>query len=73
MQSTTTPEAGAGYLKPTDVEAASEVVPAVAASFGKNNREAHSGPLLHFRLALQSVGLLRKSKGALLLTRAGAA
>lgn len=67
------PLTGAGYLKPADVEAASEVVPAMADSVGKNNREAHCGPLLHFRLGLQSVGLLRKSKGALLLTRAGAA
>ena len=64
---------GAGYLKPTDVEAASEVIPAMADSIGKNNRETHCGPLLHFRLSLQSVGLLRKSKGALLLTRVGAA
>jgi hypothetical protein len=67
------PLTGAGYLKPADVEAASEVVPAMADWIGKNNREAHCGPLLHFRLNLQAVGLLRKSKGTLLLTRAGTA
>jgi hypothetical protein len=40
---------------------------------GKNNRESLAGPLLDFRQSLQSMGLLRKYKGALLLTRAGAA
>jgi hypothetical protein len=54
------PLTGAGYLKPADVEAASEVVPAMADWIGKNNREAHCGPLLHFRLNLQAVGLLRQ-------------
>jgi hypothetical protein len=63
----------AGYLKPTDVVAASEVVPAMGDWVGANNREAHCGPLLHFRQSLQSMGLLRKHKGSLVLTRAGAA
>jgi hypothetical protein len=40
---------------------------------GKNNREINAGPLLEFRESLQSMGLLRKYKGRLLLTRAGAA
>jgi hypothetical protein len=62
----------AGYLKPADVEAASLVVPAVGDWIGKNNRESHAAPLLHFRQSLQSMGLLRKYKGSLLLTRAGA-
>lgn len=63
----------AGYLKPADVEAASAVVPTMRDWIGKNNREINTVPLLRFRESLQSMGLLRKYKGALLLTRAGAA
>lgn len=63
----------AGYLKPADVEAACAVLPAMGGWIGKNNREVNSLPVLDFREALQSVGLLRKHKGVLLLTRAGAA
>jgi hypothetical protein len=62
----------AGYLKPTDVAAASEVVPAMGDWIGANNRELHAGPLLGFRQTLQSMGLLRNHKGTLVLTRAGA-
>ncbi len=39
---------------------------------GKNNRESLAAPLLGFRESLQSIGLLRKYKGSLLLTRVGA-
>lgn len=63
----------AGYLKPADVETASKVVPVMGDWIGKNNRENHAIPLLEFRESLQSMGLLRKYKGTLLLTRAGAA
>lgn len=63
----------AGYLKPEDVTAASAVVPTMAEWIGKNNREANSVPVLRFRQSLQALGLLRKYKGQLLLTRAGAA
>lgn len=63
----------AGYLKPADVTAASEIVPAMGDWIGTNNREVNAGPLLHFRHTLQSMGLLRKHKGTLVLTRAGAA
>ena len=63
----------AGYLKPADVEAASKVVPAMSDWIGATNREVHAVPLLHFRQTLQSMGLLRKHKGTLVLTRAGAA
>lgn len=65
----------AGYLKPADVEEAVKVVPTMRdwLGFGKNNREANSLPLLAFRQQLQSLGLLRKSKGTLLLTKAGQA
>ena len=62
----------AGYLKPADVEAASPVVPTMAGWGGKHNRENQSGPLLAFRQSLQGSGLLRKQKGVLKLTRAGA-
>lgn len=63
----------AGYLKPPDVERASEVVPVMADWLGKANRETHCGPLLRFRESLQGLGLLRKAKGTLLLTKAGQA
>ncbi len=61
----------AGYLKPGDVEAASRVVPAMRGWLGKNNRENLAVPLLDFRQTLQRLGLLRKHKGRLMLTRAG--
>ena len=38
---------------------------------GENNREANAVPLLDFRQSLQSMGLLRKYKGRLMLTKAG--
>lgn len=66
------PLTAAGYLKPADVEAASKVVPAMGDWYGAHNREVNCLPLLEFRESLQSMGLLRKYKGALLLTRAGA-
>jgi hypothetical protein len=66
------PLTSAGYLKPADVEEASKVVPAMGDWIGKNNREVNCAPLLYFRESLQSQGLLRKYKGTLLLTRAGA-
>lgn len=62
----------AGYLKPDDVEAASRVVPAMGDWIGKSNREVHCAPPLEFRESLRTMGLLRKHKGRLLLTRAGA-
>ncbi len=63
----------AGYLKPADVEEASKVVPAMNDWIGKRNREIQCYPLLRFREGVQSLGLLRKHKGALLLTKAGVA
>ena len=67
------PLTGAGYLKPADVEQAAKVVPTMVdwLDFGKNNRETHCHPVLQFRECLQDVGLLRKNKGRLLLTKAG--
>ncbi|HEY6396110.1 MAG TPA: hypothetical protein VIX82_01525 [Solirubrobacteraceae bacterium] len=60
-----------GYLKPADVAAAAELLPAMGGWIGKANREHDTTPVLHFRKALQSLGLLRKHKGSLQLTRAG--
>jgi hypothetical protein len=62
----------AGYLKPADVEAATRIVPSMAGWIGKGNRESETMPVLRFRKLLQSLGLLRKYKGTLRLTRAGA-
>jgi len=63
----------AGYLKPIDVQAVAPLVPTVAEWFGRSNREAHTFPLLNFRESLRHLGLLRKLKGRLLLTKAGKA
>jgi hypothetical protein len=63
----------AGYHKPGDGVAASLVVPSMARWIGKNNRESLAAPLLDFRQSLQRLGLLRKHKGRLLLTRAAMA
>lgn len=61
----------AGYMKPNDVVEASKVVPVMADWIGTKNREAHCYPLLQFRETVQDLGLLRKNKGQLLLTKAG--
>ncbi|MGV9799699.1 plasmid pRiA4b ORF-3 family protein [Mycobacterium sp. NPDC003449] len=63
----------AGYLKPADVEEAAKVVPTMNDWIGKHNREVQCYPLLRFREGVQSLGLLRKYKGTLLLTKAGVA
>lgn len=60
-----------GYLKPADVTAAAEQLPTMRRWIGKANREHDAVPVLHLRKALQTLGLLRKHKGSLLLTRAG--
>ncbi len=67
------PLTSSGYLTPDDVASASLVLPAMRDWIGKHNREYHARPLLDFRESLQSLGLLRKVKGTLVLTRAGAA
>lgn len=67
------PLTAAGYLKPADVTEASKIVPAMNDWIGKSNREINCFPLLQFREAMQSMGLLRKNKGTLLLTKAGEA
>jgi hypothetical protein len=60
-----------GYLKPADVMAAAAVLPTMQGWIGQATREIDSRPVLHFRKSLQGLGLLRKYKGSLLLTRAG--
>ncbi len=65
------PLTAAGYLRPADIEVAARMLPAMRRWIGKANRESDSVPLLVFREALQSVGLLQKRKGVLRLTRAG--
>lgn len=67
------PLTDAGHLYPADVEAASEVVPLMRGWFGPRNREALCRPVLNLRRTLQMSGVLRKHKGALVTTRAGAA
>lgn len=63
----------AGYMKPVDVEAAARVVPMMEGWIGKANREIDTAPVLRFRELLQELGLLRKYKGTLKLTKVGAA
>ncbi len=62
----------AGYLKPDDVRAASAVVPGAKGWRGSKNRETLTRPVLAFRQMLQTLGLLRKHKGRLVTTKAGA-
>lgn len=64
---------GAGYLRPADVEAAAQVVPTVVHGYGKLNRETHVIPVLELRESMQRLGLLRKAKGRVTLTKAGEA
>ena len=61
----------AGYLRPVDVSAAAHVVPGGARWVGRANREAHTYPVLRFRESLQGMGLVRKHRGRLQLTKAG--
>lgn len=64
------PLTSAGYLKPADVVAASEVL-SVWRTYGKRNRESNVPEVLGLRIGLQEVGLLRSQGRKLLLTRAG--
>lgn len=63
----------AGYLTPADVVTVAPLVSTAAGwlAHGRSNRESMLHPLLNFRQSLQRLGLLRKSKGRLLLTKAG--
>lgn len=65
------PLTAAGYLRPADVTAAAEAMSLSEEWIGALNREVDTVPLLHLRTALQDLGLLRKVKGRLHLTKAG--
>lgn len=65
------PLTASGYLTPADVTVLAELLPDMRGWIGKANREGDARPVLHFRKALQSLGLIRRHKGTLQLTRAG--
>ncbi|MEU2200576.1 plasmid pRiA4b ORF-3 family protein [Isoptericola sp. NPDC019482] len=67
------PLTAAGYLRPADVEAVAPLIPTIEGWIGKANREDLTVPVAVLRESLlRPLGLLRKYKGKLLLTRAGA-
>lgn len=63
---------GAGYLKPAMVTAAMTELGWTDRWIGKQNREDQTLPILTLRESAQRAGLLRKAKGRLLVTKAGA-
>ncbi|TCO38142.1 pRiA4b ORF-3-like protein [Kribbella antiqua] len=63
----------AGYLPPSEVEAAMAELGLHEEWIGKGNREVQTLPVLHLRESAQAMGLLRKYRGALLLTPRGRA
>ncbi|MEU3307184.1 plasmid pRiA4b ORF-3 family protein [Nocardiopsis sp. NPDC006832] len=64
---------GAGYLPPARVREAAAVLGLEGRWLGRANRESRTLPVLNLRESAQKAGLLRKSKGRLLLTKAGQA
>jgi hypothetical protein len=64
---------GAGYLPPVHVEAAMADLALGDEWIGKGNREVQTMPVLHLRESAQALGLLRKYRGTLLLTKRGQA
>lgn len=65
------PLTAAGYLKPAEVEGAAAVLPLAQGWPGKANREDQTTPVRRVREMLQSMRLLRKHRGHLVLTPAG--
>ncbi|GAB3953144.1 hypothetical protein GCM10029976_092740 [Kribbella albertanoniae] len=63
----------AGYLRPADVEAAMAELGLGDEWIGKGNREVQTLPVLTLRETAQMLGLVRKYKGALVLTPRGRA
>ena len=59
----------AGYLPPVHVKAAWDALDLAKEWIGKGNREVDTVPLLRLRESAQRMGLLRKYRGRLLLTR----
>ncbi|QNE22563.1 plasmid pRiA4b ORF-3 family protein [Kribbella qitaiheensis] len=64
---------GAGYLPPAHVKAAMADLGLGEAWIGKGNREIQTMPVLHLRESAQAMGLLRKYRGTLSLTKRGQA
>ena len=67
------PLTSAGYLRPADVSALADLLPSAADWPGTRNREVQTAPVLAFREAVRGLGLLRKHRGRLVLTKAGQA
>ena len=61
----------AGYLPPAVVVEALDTLGWRSDWYGKQNREEHARPLLEMRESAQRYGLLRKSRGQLLVTKLG--
>lgn len=61
----------AGYLPPAHVAELSVELGLDHTWIGKNNREVNTYPVLDFRESAQGLGLLRKLRNRLLLTKAG--
>ena len=61
----------AGYLPPALVHETAVALGLDDLWIGTANREHHTVPVLHFRESAQQLGLLRKHKGHLVLTRVG--
>ncbi|TDO27492.1 pRiA4b ORF-3-like protein [Kribbella sp. VKM Ac-2527] len=64
---------GSGYLPPVHVEAAMAELGLGKEWIGKGNREIQTLPVLQLRESAQAMGLLRKYRGALVLTPPGRA
>jgi hypothetical protein len=60
----------AGYLPPGHVEAVADLLHLDDIWIGKNNREVQTYPVLEFRECAQRLGLLRKARNRLTLTKA---
>ncbi|MWB97646.1 hypothetical protein [Agromyces seonyuensis] len=67
------PLTAAGYLRPADVQALAAVLPSMQDWIFAVHREIDAHPVLDFREHLRDIGLLRKFKGTLRLTRLGRA
>ena len=61
----------AGYLPPALVQEIAVTLGLDDLWIGTANREHHTAGVLHFRESAQDLGLLRKTKGHLMLTKAG--
>lgn len=62
----------AGYLPPAHVRAVADLLKLEDVWIGKTNREVQTAPVLEFRESTQRLGLVRKARNKLTLTKAGA-